>query len=652
MKLQSLLLTIVLGLCGIGTFPVAAQESQQPASRPKQVRLLTVGNSFSRNATRYLHDLAQAGGHRLIHRSIVVGGASLQLHADKALVAEGNRLDTNGLYADGTSLQQNLQAEAWDYVTIQQASIKSHDVNTFRPYAGQLQALVQRYAPMAELLIHQTWAYRSDDPRFASSSNNPLEPSTQADMYEGLTSAYKSIEEELHIRRIPVGDAFFLADSDPDSGYRPDPNFDWQRPEYPQLPDQSHSLHVGWRWQNKPNSDTWTLGIDGHHASAAGEYLAGCVWYEILFEESSVGNPFRPQDLDEGYVAFLQQTAQRAVAAAKSPKQNREPKLELSDPQPQRYQLQARASQLDARTREYPDIGFVFGSSDKPLDLEHAAVDTRVAPQGKLVVWLMGHNEALFERLNSYGLHAVQVSYANKWFGKLCRPMPKNAQARGDVRLEAATGLDFSDELDLARPDGMMERAHQLVQWAATQNPQGGWDYFLRSDGQGLRWDRVIISGSSHGSTTAARFAKHQRVDRVVMLCGPRDQDQDWQANPSATPANRYFGFSHVLDGGWSGDHYCRSWEMLGMHQFGPIVNVDLAETPFEHSRRLISAADVQGDADRAHSSVTPGRASPQDEQGRFQFEPVWHYLYNHPVDQMGVPTERDADCQSVHVKF
>ena len=324
----------------------------------------------------------------------------------------------------------------------------------------------------------------------------------------------------------------------------------------------------------------------------------------------------------------------------------------LADPHPQRYQLQARASKLDARTKEYPDINFVFGTDEKPQDLQHASVDTRVAPQGKLVIWLMANNDTLFERLNSYGLHAIQVSYANKWFGLLCQPQPKDAQARGNIRLEAATGQDFSDELALEPPDGMMERAFHFIQWLSEENPQGQWEQFLNSDASGLRWDKVIISGSSHGSTTAARFAKHQLVDRVVMLCGPRDQDQDWQANPSATPANRYFGFSHVLDGGWTGDHYCRSWELLGLHQFGPIVNVDKTAAPYSNSRRLISAADVNGDANRAHSSVTPGRASPKDANGQFLFEPVWKYLYNQPVDATGPPSQEDPNCQRVHVSY
>lgn len=317
----------------------------------------------------------------------------------------------------------------------------------------------------------------------------------------------------------------------------------------------------------------------------------------------------------------------------------------FADPDPKFYQLRARASEIDPRTQPHPEIDFVFEKDGKPQDTQVASVDTRVAPRGKLMVWLMGHSEGLFQRVNSYGIHAVQVSYANKWFGTLCRPRPRDGQARGNVRLEAAIGRDISDELEIPEPDGMMERTRQFLLWLSQEHPQGRWEQFLNDDRSEVRWDRVIIAGSSHGSTTAARFAQHQRVDRVVMLCGPRDQDQDWQSLPSATPAERYFGFSHVLDGGWSGNHYCRSWELLGLHAFGPIVNVDETQPPYGNSRRLISAADVGGDANRAHSAVTPGRASPKDAAGKLVYEPVWEYLFTHPVEQVGQPDERDPGC-------
>ena len=313
------------------------------------------------------------------------------------------------------------------------------------------------------------------------------------------------------------------------------------------------------------------------------------------------------------------------------------------DPAARRYTLSARASELDERARPHPEIDFGFEKQGRPADIQHAAVDTRVAPRGRLVVWLMAHNASLFERLTSYGLHAIQPHYANAWFPIV---RPRDRMDRGLVRLEAATGRDVSDQVAIPPPDGMMERTRVFLCWLAEDNPAGNWNQFLTDDGGAVRWDRVIVAGSSHGATTAARFAKDVRCDRVVMLCGPRDQDQDWQSLPSATPPRRFFGFSHTLDEGWTGHHYCRSWELLGMAAFGPIVDVDTSAPPYGDTRRLVSAADVGGDGKRAHSGVQPGGSAPKDADGTMLYEPVWEYLFTHPVDEVGEPTAPDPACR------
>jgi hypothetical protein len=307
----------------------------------------------------------------------------------------------------------------------------------------------------------------------------------------------------------------------------------------------------------------------------------------------------------------------------------------FDDPQPQRRQFSARASLIDPRAREHPQLGFVFADKNgKPQDLQQACVDTRVAPQGRLVIWLMGPSEALFERLNQYGLHVIQVHYANKWFGLVPAARRDDGRTLGGIRLEAATGEDHSDWCAIPKPDGMMERAHQFVRWLAREHPGGRWEQFLASDG--LRWDKVTVAGSSHGATTAARFAKHQAVDRVVCFCGPRDQLESWQSLPSATPSNRIFAFTHVLDTGWTGHHYDRSWEMMGLPAHGPLVDVDRSAPPYQNTRRLLTEFDVQGNDKRAHSSVVPGSAAARDAQGRFVHEAVWQYLFQHPVAATG----------------
>jgi hypothetical protein len=280
----------------------------------KTVRILTIGNSFSRNATNHLDDLAKAGGHTLIHRPIVVGGASLELHATRAQKHEDDPADKAGLYTNGRSLKDELLAEKWDYVTIQQASIKSHDPATYQPFAKWLADEIAQHAPTAKLLFHQTWAYRVDDPRFTKPSGKPGEPRTQEEMYRGLTNAYRSFAADLGAGLLPVGDAFFLADTDATWGFKPDKTFDPRLAKAPSLPHQTHSLHVGWRWVKPKEGGEPKLTMDGHHANSAGEYLGACVWYEVLFGESAVGNPYVPAGIAPDYARFLQETAHRAVA--------------------------------------------------------------------------------------------------------------------------------------------------------------------------------------------------------------------------------------------------------------------------------------------------------------------------------------------------
>lgn len=317
---------------------------------------------------------------------------------------------------------------------------------------------------------------------------------------------------------------------------------------------------------------------------------------------------------------------------------------------PRRFDLSARASEIDSRAKEHPEIGFTFNDDKgKPQDVEHAVVDTRQKSKGQLVIWLMGHNQALFERLASYGLHGIQPHYANRWFGLIDAQHRDDGTSLGKIRLEAATGEDFSPLVVVPKPDGMQERSLQFVKWLAKENPAGNWRQFLTANGDDLRWEKVIVSGISHGSTTAARFAKHRRVARVVMLSGPRDQYESWQGFPSATPENCYFGFTHILDAGWTADHYCRSWQLLGLAKFGPLVDVDKVPPPFGNSRRLITNADVGKNANRAHSSSAPGGAAvrndAKNDKGEYLHEAVWRYLFTHPVGEVGQPVSPEPDC-------
>ncbi len=72
-------------------------------------------------------------------------------------------------------------------------------------------------------------------------------------------------------------------------------------------------------------------------------------------------------------------TAQFSTAQVSTVQSEGSKKISLNDPKPQHYKLTARASDIDARVKAHPEIGFLIESKGKPADIQHASVDTRVA---------------------------------------------------------------------------------------------------------------------------------------------------------------------------------------------------------------------------------------------------------------------------------
>jgi hypothetical protein len=56
----------------------------------------------------------------------------------------------------------------------------------------------------------------------------------------------------------------------------------------------------------------------------------------------------------------------------------------------------------------------------------------------------------------------------------------------------------------------------------------------------------------------------------------------------------------------------------------------------------------VKGDDKRAHGIVSPGSSSAKGTDGKFLYEPVWKYLFTHPVEETGQPVPADPGCKMV----
>lgn len=280
------------------------------AAERDSLKLLTIGNSFSNDALGYLPNIAKAGNKQLLVGRASLGGCSLERHARHLREAEAG--DPKGKAYDGRSLPEILASQPWDIVTIQQWSQLSFKPETFQPHADELIAAIRKLAPTAEIVVHQTWAYREDHDWFKKSDGF-----TPAKMYEGARDTYKNFADGKGFRVLPVGDALNLARQTPRWTFVPDAAFDFKNPPAGRLPDQRTSLNVGWYWKKNKDGPA-SLILDAIHCNTAGKYLAGSVWYQVLFNTDTVPTGFTPQGLAAEDAADLRTHALAAVKAERA----------------------------------------------------------------------------------------------------------------------------------------------------------------------------------------------------------------------------------------------------------------------------------------------------------------------------------------------
>ncbi|OGV33512.1 MAG: hypothetical protein A2020_10465 [Lentisphaerae bacterium GWF2_45_14] len=286
-------------------------------SEKKILKALTVGNSFSLDANAFREQLNAADPeYTLKVTEAYIGGCSLEKHITLALRNEADpenpefRQYANPQFMpEGNyGLKEMLLFEKWKHITIQQVSDESDCIATFRPHASGLCSFIKKYSPDAEIILHETWADRVDNPRMKEGNK------TQGLMYKNLDAAYTTIAAELgNLRIIPVGDAFQVAREYPDFKFILDEKFDFGNASYPALPTQLHALCIGWFWRRDGETGASKLVYD-HHASPAGRLLAALVWRQFFFPEVDVRkNMFRPEGVSEEFAKILRQTAYSTV---------------------------------------------------------------------------------------------------------------------------------------------------------------------------------------------------------------------------------------------------------------------------------------------------------------------------------------------------
>ena len=153
------------------------------------MRVLAIGNSFSQDATTYLHQTAAAQGVALDVLNLYIGGCPLENHWRNV---EENAEDYAPAYngvpygSQLISIQDALDMGGWDVITLQQASHDSGWPDSYEPFMTLLVDYLRTQAPDARILLHETWAYDPDSTHARFAHYNRSQP----EMYDRLRRCY------------------------------------------------------------------------------------------------------------------------------------------------------------------------------------------------------------------------------------------------------------------------------------------------------------------------------------------------------------------------------------------------------------------------------------------------------------------------------
>ena len=269
----------------------------------KDLKVLMIGNSFSRSVGVYLPQLVNAEKkHHLILTSAYIGDCSLETHYKNLLAGEQkpdfapytiavwNSNDLSKKEYKG-NVNELLKSNQYDIITIQQRSRFSYDYSSYEPFAAEIIKFIKKYQKHAEIVIQQTWSYRKESPSYPKLKIN------EKYMYENLTVAYRKLAEKYSLRVITVGDAVEIFRKECPVKYQ---TFDPQKMyKEPELPSFAGDVVGSAKWEDKRINNVLCRAIryDYAHLNNPGEYLQALCWYAFLFEENVRNISFIPANI-------------------------------------------------------------------------------------------------------------------------------------------------------------------------------------------------------------------------------------------------------------------------------------------------------------------------------------------------------------------
>ena len=177
------------------------------------IKVLSIGNSFSEDAQRYLYGIARADGVSMKTVNLYIGGCTLERHYRNMLSGDAvYDFQINGITGTGIkiSIDDALLLDDWDYITVQQQSSRSCDAETFVPYIDSLCERIRLCCPKAKLFMIETWGYKESSQMLLNAGYEKHDA-----MFFDIRKAYKKIAKRINADGvIYAGDAVLLANQE------------------------------------------------------------------------------------------------------------------------------------------------------------------------------------------------------------------------------------------------------------------------------------------------------------------------------------------------------------------------------------------------------------------------------------------------------
>ena len=137
------------------------------------MNILTIGNSFSQDATKYLYQVAQSAGVYFQVVNLEIGGCPLEKHFRNIKAdAKAYNFEFNGVNTGfQLSIQEALLNRSWDVITIQQVSTQSPRYETYQPYLNFCVDYIKEHCPKAKVYLQQVWSYENGGPQLTGWTN-------------------------------------------------------------------------------------------------------------------------------------------------------------------------------------------------------------------------------------------------------------------------------------------------------------------------------------------------------------------------------------------------------------------------------------------------------------------------------------------------